>query len=82
MEGEALIWFQDAEELGQFPTWEAFLQALLIRFDPTYDDPMESLMRLCQVSMVAEYTSPNLRLSQTDSEVFLKITDSAIFLAG
>lgn len=75
MEGEALIWFQDVEELGQFPTWEAFLQALLICFDPTYDDPMESLMRLCQVSTVAEYTSPNLRLSQTGFEVFLKRTD-------
>jgi hypothetical protein len=25
MEGEVLVWFQDADEVGQFPTWEAFL---------------------------------------------------------
>jgi hypothetical protein len=57
MEGEALIWFQDADNAGLFSTWEAFLQALLTRFGPTYNDPMESLMRLRQVSTVAEYTS-------------------------
>jgi hypothetical protein len=57
MEGEALVWFQDANEAGQFPTWEAFLQALLTRFDPVYDDPMESLMQLRQTSKVAEYTT-------------------------
>jgi hypothetical protein len=45
------------EESGQFPTWEAFLQALLIRFGPTYDDPMEALMRLRQVSTVTDYTT-------------------------
>jgi hypothetical protein len=57
MEGEALIWFQDADESGQFPTWDAFIQSLLTRFGPTYDDPMEALMRLRQSSSVAEYTS-------------------------
>jgi hypothetical protein len=25
MEGEALVWFQDADEAGQFPTWDTFL---------------------------------------------------------
>jgi hypothetical protein len=40
MEGEALVWFQDADEAGQFPTWDTFLQALLTRFGPVYDDPM------------------------------------------
>ncbi|XP_062167070.1 uncharacterized protein LOC133873370 [Alnus glutinosa] len=57
MEGEVLIWFQDADDAGQFPTWDAFLQSLLTRFGPTYDDPMESLMRLRQVSSVSDYTS-------------------------
>jgi len=57
MEGEALIWFQDAEESGQFPTWDAFVHALLTRFGPAYDDPMEELMRLRQTSSVAEYTT-------------------------
>jgi hypothetical protein len=57
MEGDVLIWFQDVDDAGQFPTWEAFLQALLTRFGPTYDDPMESLMRLRQVSSMTDYTS-------------------------
>jgi len=57
MEGEALVWFQDAEESGQFPTWDAFVQALLVRFGPAYDDPMEALMRLRQSASVAEYTT-------------------------
>jgi hypothetical protein len=25
MEGEALVWFQDADKAGLFPTWEDFL---------------------------------------------------------
>lgn len=57
MEGEALVWFQDADEARQFPTWDAFLQALLIRFGPVFDNPMEALMKLRQSSTVAEYTS-------------------------
>jgi hypothetical protein len=46
MEGEALVWFQDADEAGQFPTWDAFIQALIIRFGPGYDDPMENIVKL------------------------------------
>jgi hypothetical protein len=57
MDGEALVWFQDADESGQFPTWDAFVQALLVRFGPAYDDPMEALMRLRQTALVADYTS-------------------------
>jgi hypothetical protein len=57
MEGEALIWFQDAEESGQFPTWETFIQALLTSFGQAYDDPMEALMRSRQSSTVAENTT-------------------------
>lgn len=57
MEGEALIWFQDAEDSGQFPTWDAFLQALLTQFGPIYDDPMEALMQLRQSSTVTDYTT-------------------------
>jgi hypothetical protein len=34
MEGEALVWFQDADKAGQFSTWDSFIQALLIRFGP------------------------------------------------
>lgn len=57
MEGEALVWFQDADEAGQFPTWDSFLQALQTRFGPAYDDPMESLMKLRQSSTVGDYTA-------------------------
>lgn len=57
MEGEVLVWFQDADEARQFPTWEAFLQALLTCFGPVYDDPMESLMKLRQTAIVTEYTT-------------------------
>jgi len=63
MEGEALVWFQAADEADQFPTWEAFLQALLTRFGLVYDDPMESLMQLHQTSTVAEYTTQFKALS-------------------
>ena len=47
MEDEALIWFQDAEEIGQFTSWEAFVRALHTRFGAlAYDDPMEALTKL------------------------------------
>jgi hypothetical protein len=32
MESEALVWFQDTDEVGQFPTWDTFIQALLTNF--------------------------------------------------
>jgi len=32
MEGEALALFQDGEEAGLFKNWEAFIQALQVRF--------------------------------------------------
>jgi hypothetical protein len=57
MEGEALVWFQDVDEAGQFPTWETFLQSLLTRFGHTYYDPMEALTKLHQTSTITEYTS-------------------------
>ena len=51
MEDETLIWFQDAEETGQFTSWEAFVRALHTRFGAlAYDDPMEALTKLRQVS--------------------------------
>lgn len=58
MEGEALIWYQDAWESGQLTSWEVFVRALLLRFCPTaYDDPMEALTRLKQTTTVAAYKS-------------------------
>ena len=56
MEGEALIWFQDAENSGLFNDWEAFVKATHVRFGAvSYDDPMESLTRLKQTSSVIAY---------------------------
>ena len=56
MDGEALVWFQEGEDVGVFGNWEAFVQALLIRFGSiAYDDPMEALTRLRQKSTVALY---------------------------
>jgi hypothetical protein len=55
MEGELLIWFRNSEECGYFTHWEAFTKALLLRFGPAYDDPMEALTRLRQTSTVTLY---------------------------
>ena len=56
MELEALIWFQEAEEVGIFSDWESMVQALHVRFGSTaYDDPMEVLTRLRQTTTVALY---------------------------
>ena len=56
MEGEALIWFQDAENSSLFIDWEAFAKAMHVRFGATsYDDPMESIRRLKQTSSVLAY---------------------------
>ncbi|XP_035545954.1 uncharacterized protein LOC118348438 [Juglans regia] len=56
MDDEALVWFQDASEAGTFLSWEDFIKAVQIRFGSTpYDDPMESLTRLKQVSTVNDY---------------------------
>jgi len=54
MEDEALVWFQDVKDAGQFTSWDAFIKALHIRFGTlAYDDPMEALPKLRQVSSVA-----------------------------
>ena len=55
-EGDALVWFQDSDENEVFTTWEGFLVALLTRFGSTaYEDPMESLIRLRQISNFVVY---------------------------
>ena len=56
LDGEALIWFQEAKQARGFASWEAFVQALQTRFGTTtYDDPMEALTRLKQVTSVVAY---------------------------
>lgn len=70
IEDEALIWFQDAEEAGQFTSWEAFVRSLHIRFGTSaYDDPMETLTRLRQVSSIAQYKGQFEALSNRIKEL-------------
>jgi len=53
---EALVWIQDKEELGLFMSWEAFVKALQTQLGSVaYDDKMEALTRLRQISAVANY---------------------------
>lgn len=54
MEGEALVWYQDIMDCGIFNGWDSFVRALQTRYRPiVYDDPMETLTRLKQTSLVA-----------------------------
>ena len=56
VDGDALIWFQDSDEAGVFATSKGFVEALLIRSRSTaYEDPMESLTRLKQTTIVMVY---------------------------
>lgn len=56
MEGKVLVWFQDLEQSGRISTWDAFVNALIIRFGPTtYDDPMEQVAKLTQKGSVEYY---------------------------
>ena len=56
LEEEALTWFQDAEQVGGFPSWEVFIKALQTCFGVmAYDDPTRSLTKLKQTSTVIAY---------------------------
>jgi hypothetical protein len=56
MEGKALVWFQDMELSGSLYNWHVLTQALLERFGPSsYDDPMEALSKLKQITSVDDY---------------------------
>lgn len=47
MEGEALIWYHDAVDIGQLIGWDLFVKTLQVRFSPiAYNDPIEALIRL------------------------------------
>nr|XP_023880783.1 uncharacterized protein LOC111993148 [Quercus suber] len=73
MEEKALIRFQEAEEVGQFASWEAFVRALHIRFGATaYNDPMDTLTRLRQVGSVALYKNQFEALSNRIKELSKK----------
>ncbi|XP_030949790.1 uncharacterized protein LOC115973672 [Quercus lobata] len=56
LDGEALIWFQEAEQARGFASWEVFVQALQTRFGTiAYVDRMEALTRLKQMTSVVAY---------------------------
>lgn len=69
MEEEALIWFQEVEEVGQFISWESFVRALHRFGSFAYDDPMESLTRPQQVGSVAMYKGQFESLSNRIKEL-------------
>lgn len=60
---------------------DTFIQALLVRFGPAYDDPMESLVKLCHTSTVTEYTTQFESLSNRLRRLFDKYKLSC-FLSG
>ena len=56
MDGDALVWFQDSDEVSLFVDWEGFVTALLTRFGATaYEDLMEAFTRLKQTTSVVVY---------------------------
>jgi hypothetical protein len=58
MEGKALQWYNWLMESGSIRSWEEFVVALKIRFEPSaYDDPAGAFTKLQQISTVDEYQS-------------------------
>jgi len=46
MDVEALVWFQDVEDIGLNVSWDAFVQAVRVKFGSTaYDNPMKDHSR-------------------------------------
>ena len=54
LDDDALIWFQSCEhDLG---CWDNFTRVIQLRFGPpSYDDPMELLIKLKHVNSIVEY---------------------------
>ena len=53
VEGEALIWFQEAKEVGHFTNWGTFVEAFLTRFGSTsYVGSMEGIIKHKPISCV------------------------------
>ena len=46
MDGEALVWFEDAKDIRLFVSWDAFVQALQVRFESTtYDNLLNATIQ-------------------------------------
>ena len=64
MEGPALSWFQWLHRNNMIPSWQEFLQALEVRFAPSYyEDPRGSLFKLTQKGSVQDYLNEFERLA-------------------
>ena len=82
MEEEALIWFQEVEEAGQFTSWEAFVRSLHVRFGSlAYYNLLETLTRLRRVGNVVVYKGQFEALSNRIKELSEKHKLSC-FLSG
>jgi hypothetical protein len=58
LEGKALVWYQELRNSNVLTTWPEFLNLLQTRFGAgSYDDPMETLVKLKQTGSVEEYKS-------------------------
>ena len=59
LEGKALLWHQSymrSVNLGQWPMWERYKEAILSRFGrQPFDDPLSELMKLRQTGSVEQY---------------------------
>jgi len=56
MNGPALSWFQLLQKKNKLPSWQEFLQALEVRFAPSYyEDSRGSLFKLTQKGTVQDY---------------------------
>ena len=46
MDGEALVWFEDDEDTRLFVSWDAFVQALQVKFGTTAcDNPLKGTIQ-------------------------------------
>jgi hypothetical protein len=58
LEGKALVWYQELHSSNVLTTWPEFLNLLQTRFGAgSYDNPMETLVKLKQSRSVEEYKS-------------------------
>lgn len=70
LEGEPLQWFQWANCVVNYPTWEKFIAALCQEFGPTkFEDSAESLVKLRQSRTLGDYILEFRRLANHTSDI-------------
>jgi len=64
LEGEVVQWYDWFEASHGMPTWETFVEGLLVRFGPSaFEDVDGELAKIRQTSSVSEYQSQFERLA-------------------